>query len=235
MVSEKSGPLESGDREVSYVLEDKHGSDLYHPTDIHDAWEKRQDLLNTPRVGPVYLIREDRTVIPPEARVDHYGVVDVSEVHEALNAARATMLGEAAEVDSLRPHRHPYLYDVTAGLRYRARLTAEAMERLETDGPPRADGSGGDDEGGCNHDWTFSPGDLIADEMPEQTRMPGLGDPGPDTEDTDYDYKIIRRVFDTDTGEPLYLVEEPSGSQLPFTVDTLRVNFTKVGEVDDDE
>lgn len=94
--------------------------------------------------------------------------------------------------------------------------------------------SSGEDDGKIDHEWAFQPGDLIADEMPQHNRMPGLGAAEP--ADTDaHDYEVIRRMFDADGGDPMYLVEEPNHDQLVYTASTIRLSFEKVGEVDDDE
>lgn len=83
------------------------------------------------------------------------------------------------------------------------------------------------------HEWAFEPGDLIADEIIEHDRMPGLGTPESDGDD--HDYEVIRRMFDADDGGPMYLVEKPNYDQLVFTAATIRTTYEKVGEADDDE
>jgi len=87
-------------------------------------------------------------------------------------------------------------------------------------------------DGGIDREWAFGRGDLIADELPQHSRMPGVA--GAESA-PEHDYEVIKRMFDADDGDPMYLVEKPSGDQLVYTATTLRLNFEKVGEADDAE
>lgn len=81
------------------------------------------------------------------------------------------------------------------------------------------------------HNWMFEPGDLLRDEMPGQNRMPGVG---AGTSEPDYDYEVVKRVYDADGGDPLYVVDDPDHDQQVYKAKLLRANFEKVGEVDDE-
>lgn len=138
-MSDETGPLESGSREVQYVVVNDSGNQLIGPPEV-DSLRKarmwREELLDVHNVSDVHIIREDRTVVPPDADADLWGVADLAALHEALTAACAILDGEADELDARRPHppQYAFLDDVSEGLRLRAERTREVLEsELETE------------------------------------------------------------------------------------------------------
>jgi len=91
---------------------------------------------------------------------------------------------------------------------------------------------GGEVEKEAEQDWTFSRGDLVADEIPDHNQMPGDGlfDTGPI-----HDFEILKRMIDVDDGKQLYLVVDPDHDRTVYAAQLIRANYEKVGEADDDE
>lgn len=127
MMSEKSGPLESGSYESGYVLVNEHGEQI-GPADTLRAIRERRDELND--VYDLHVVREDRTVVSDSADPDTLGVADLASVHEALTADHAILTGEADELDARRPHpqQYAFLYDVAESLRARGKRAREVRE-----------------------------------------------------------------------------------------------------------
>lgn len=65
MRTNKSGPLESGSREVRYVLMDDRGWIRGHADTLQDARVRRESLPGYPS-GDIYVVREERTVAPDD-------------------------------------------------------------------------------------------------------------------------------------------------------------------------
>jgi hypothetical protein len=122
------GPLESGHRQTRYIAMSGNGTAHGHDDTLPDA---RDRLAHLPADLSLYVVREDRTVVPDAVDTDTLGVADLAAVHEALTADHAILTGEADELDARRPHppQYAFLYDVADGLRYRAERSREVRER----------------------------------------------------------------------------------------------------------
>lgn len=156
-------------------------------------------------------------------RVDPDRTDVMAAVAEALDAFHAGALADdAADIIPQSGRKPDDILD-----QEKVEKRREANESLDEFAP-----DGGEVEEEPELDWTFSRGDLVANEIPEHNQMPGGGifdiEPA-------HDFEILRRMVDTDDRKQLYLVEEPNHDRSVYVADLLRVNYEKVGEVDDDE
>lgn len=80
-------------------------------------------------------------------------------------------------------------------------------------------------------EWVYDIGDLVARE--NTTPMPGTDS----ALVSRTEYEVLRRLVDSDSGEALYYLEYEDGSNIKnqlYVEDVLRLNFEKVGEVNDE-